>query len=153
MTKEDFYHDFLLIRKMRAPTSKRYRMLGELFAVNPNAWRVVGVTENALRIFAEHDFKRVSRMGVNRSHIVDRIDTYTTMLEGSLMECEDWWDFYVDTDKTVLATSTENMGKGEWSKVYDIDTSLGLFRGQGFAWRHKEPEINFLKETINTLLS
>jgi hypothetical protein len=45
------------------------------------------------------------------------------------------------------------MGKGEWSKVYDIDTSLGLFRGQGFAWRHKEPEINFLKETINTLLS
>jgi hypothetical protein len=69
------------------------------------------------------------------------------------MECEEWWDFYVDTDKTVLATSTENMGKGEWSKVYDIDTSLGLFRGQGFAWRHKEPEINFLKETINTLLS
>lgn len=128
-------------------------MLGELFAVNPNAWRVVGITENALRVFAEHDFKRVSRMGVNRSHLVDRIDTYTTMLEGSLMECEDWWDFYVDTDKTVLATSTENMGKGEWSKVYDIDTSLGLFRGQGFAWRHKEPEINFLKETINTLLS
>ena len=152
MTKEDFYHDFLLIRKMRAPTTKRYRMLGELFAVNPNAWRVVGVTENALRVFAEHDFKRASRMGVNRSHLVDRIDTYTAMLEGPLMECEEWWDYYVDTDKTVLATSTENMGKGEWSKVYDIDTSLGLFRSQGFAWRHKDPEINFLKETINSLL-
>ena len=37
MTPEDFYHDFLLIRKMRAPTSKRYRMLGELFATNPDA--------------------------------------------------------------------------------------------------------------------
>lgn len=153
MTKEDFYHDFLLIRKMRAPTTKRYRMLGELFAVNPNAWRVVGVTENALRVFAEHDFKRVSRMGVNRSHLVDRIDTYTTMLEGPLMKCEDWWNFYVDTDKTVLATSTENMGKGEWSKIYDIAPSLGLFQSQGFAWRHKEPEIKFLKETINTLHS
>ena len=153
MTKQDFYHDFLLIRQMRAPTTKRYRMLGELFAVNPNAWRVVGVTENALRVFAEHDFKRVSRMGVNRSHLVDRIDTYTTMLEGPLMECEDWWNFYVDTDKTVLATSTENMGKGEWSKIYDIDTTLGLFPSQGFAWRHKESEINFLKETNNALLS
>jgi hypothetical protein len=146
MTPEDFYHDFLLIRNMRAPTGKRYRMLGELFAVNPNAWRVIGITEAAVKVFAEHGFKRVSRMGINRSHLVDRIQTYTTMLEGPLMDCDEWWNFYVDTDKTILATSTENMGKGEWSKVYDIDTSLGLFQSQGFAWRHKDPEINFLKE-------
>ena len=145
MQPEDFYHDFLLIRKMRAPTSKRYRMLGELFAVNPNAWRVTGITENALKVFQQHDFKRVSRMGINRSHLVDRVKTYTTMLEGPLMDCEEWWNFYFDNDKTVLATSTENMGKGEWSKVYDIDPQLGLFKTQGFAWRHKDPEINFLK--------
>lgn len=149
MNKEDFYHDFLLIRQMRAPTSKRYRMLGELFAVNPNAWRVIGITENALKVFAEHGFKRVSRMGINRSHLVDRIQTYTNMLEGPLMDCDEWWNFYVETDKTILATSTENMGKGEWSKVYDIDTSLGLFQSHGFAWRHKDPEINFLKEMYN----
>lgn len=149
MTPEDFYHDFLLIRKMRAPTSKRYRMLGELFAVNPNAWRVVGITENALQVFAEHGFKRASRMGINRSHMVDRIKTYTTMLEGPLMECDEWWQFYVDTDKTILATSTENMGKGEWSKIYDIDPALGLFKSQGFAWKHKDPEITFLKETLD----
>ena len=152
MNKEDFYHDFLLIRKMRAPTNKRYRMLGELFAVNPNAWRVIGITENALKVFAEHDFKRASRMGINRSHLVERIQTYTTMLEGPLMECEEWWNFYVDTDKTVLATSTENMGKGEWSKIYDIDPSLKLFQSQGFAWCHKEPEITFLKETLDNLV-
>ena len=97
MTKEDFYHDFLLIRQMRAPTRKRYRMLGELFAVNPDAWRVVGITENALKVFAEHDFKRVSRMGINRSHLVERVQTYTTMLEGSLMECEDWWATFMLT--------------------------------------------------------
>lgn len=146
MNKEDFYHDFLLIRQMRAPTAKRYRMLGELFAVNPDAWRVTGITENALKVFKQHDFKRVSRMGINRSHLVDRVKTYTTMLEGPLMDCEEWWNFYFDNDKTVLATSTENMGKGEWSKVYDIDPQLGLFKTQGFAWRHKDPEINFLKE-------
>jgi len=151
MTPEDFYHDYLLIRKMRAPTSKRYRMLGELFAVNPDAWRVVGITENALRVFAEHGFKRVSRMGINRSHMVDRIKTYTTMLEGPLMECNEWWQFYLDTDKTILATSTENMGKSDWSTVYNIDPDLGLFKSQGFAWRHKDPEINFLKETLDNL--
>jgi hypothetical protein len=91
-------------------------------------------------------------MGINRSHLVDRIQTYTTMLEGPLMECDEWWNFYVDTDKTVLATSTENMGKGEWSKIYNIDPSLKLFQSQGFAWRHKDPEITFLKETLDNLV-
>jgi hypothetical protein len=152
MNKEDFYHDFLLIRKMRAPTNKRYRMLGELFAVNPDAWRVIGITEAAVKVFAKHDFKRVSRMGINRSHLVDRIKTYTTMLEGPLTECDEWWNFYVDTDKTILSTSTENMSKGELSRVYSVDSQLGLFQSQGFAWRHKDPEIKFLKETLDNLV-
>ena len=147
MTKEDFYHDFLLIRQMRVPTSKRYRMLGELLAAHEDHWQVVGITENALHVFAEHDFKRVSRMGINRSHLVDRVKTYTTMLEGPLMELDTWWKFYRDNDTTILATSSENMSNG-FSKIYDIDTELGLFKSHGFAWRHKEPEINFLKETI-----
>ena len=102
-------------------------------------------------MFAEHNFKRVSRMGINRSHLVDRVKTYTTMLEGPLMECEEWWKFYVDTDKTILSTSTENMSKGELSKVYDVDPKLELFKSHGFAWRHKEPEIQFLKETLDNL--
>jgi hypothetical protein len=151
MTKEDFYHDFLLIRQMRAPTSKRYRMLGELFAVHEDHWQVIGITENALRVFAEHDFKRVSRMGINRSHLVDRVKTYTTMLEGPLMDIDEWWKFYRDNDTTILATSSENMSNG-FSKVYDIDPTLGLFKSHGFAWKHKEPEIQFLKETLDNAL-
>jgi hypothetical protein len=151
MTKEDFYHDFLLIRKMRVPISKRYRMLGELFAAHEDHWQVIGITENALRVFSEHNFKRVSRMGINRSHLVDRVKTYTTMLEGPLMELDDWWKFYRDNDTTILATSSENMSNG-FSKVYDIDPALGLFKSHGFAWRHKDPEIQFLKETLDKTL-
>ena len=145
MTKDDFYHDFLLIRKMRAPTRKRCRMLGELFACDPDAWRVVGITEEALKIFATHNFNRVSRMGVNRSHLVDRNTTYTTMIEGPLLEKNKWWNFYRRNDKTILATSSENMSNN-FSTVYDIDASLDLFKSQGFAWRHREPEVLYLKE-------
>jgi hypothetical protein len=152
MNKEDFYHDFLLIRKMRVPMNKRYRMLGELFAAHEDAWQVVGITENALKIFATHNFKRVSRMGINRSHLVDRVKTYTTMLEGPLMDIDEWWNFYRDNDKTILATSSENMSNG-FSKIYDVNTELGLFKTHGFAWKHQEPEIKFLKEAYfgNTL--
>jgi hypothetical protein len=150
MNKEDFYHDFLLIRQMRVPMSKRYRMLGELFAAHEDHWQVIGITENALRVFAEHDFKRVSRMGINRSHLVDRVKTYTTMLEGPLMDIDEWWKFYRDNDTTILATSSENMSNG-FSKVYDIDPALGLFKSHGFAWKHKDPEIQFLKEALDNL--
>jgi hypothetical protein len=145
MNKEDLYHDYMLIRNMRAPTSKRTRMLGELLSLCPDHWQVIGITEDALRVFAEHNYKKVSRMGINRSHLVDRHKTYTTMIDEPLMKCEDWWEFYRKNDTTILATSSENM-TNSFSKIYDIDTSLGLFQSRGFAWKHNKEEISFLKE-------
>lgn len=145
MSPESLYHDFLLIRNMKSLTPKKARMLGELLSQAEDAWQVIGVTEEALKVFESHNFKRVSRMGINRSHLVDRHKTYTTMLEGPLMELDEWWNFFKDNDKTILATSSENMSNG-FSEVYPVDTSLGLFKTHGFAWRHKDPEITFLKE-------
>ena len=46
------------------------------------------------------------------------------------------------------STSTEN-SKNSFSKIYDIDTSLGLFKSRGFGWRHTKEEIKFLKEIKN----
>lgn len=148
MLKENLYHDYLLIRSMRAPSKTQARLLGELLALCPDHWQVIGITEDALQVFAEHDYRRVSRMGINRSHLVDRYKTFITMLEEPLMECDEWWNFYRNNDTTVLATSTEN-SKNSFSKIYDIDTSLGLFKSRGFGWRHTKEEIKFLKEIKN----
>lgn len=51
MTKEDFYHDFLLIRQLRTPTSKKVRLLSELMTEYENTWQVIGITEEALYPF------------------------------------------------------------------------------------------------------
>ena len=144
MNKEDLYNDFLLIKDMRAPTAKRARMLGELLSCHEDHWQVVGITKVALEVFESHDFKRVSHMGINRSHIIPRHQTYTTMIEGPNLSCDDWYDFYRANDQTILATSSENMSNG-FSKIYPIDTSKGLFKSHGFSWKHKEPEISFLR--------
>lgn len=146
MIKEALYHDFLLIRQMKATTSKKVRMFSELLAEHPDHWQVIGITEEALKVFANHDFKRVSRMGLNRSHLVDRHKTYTTMIEGPLMDLEEWYRFYRENDLTIIATSSENIS-GNFSKVYHVDPSLNLFKSSGFSWRHKKDEIEFLKET------
>lgn len=145
MTKQDFYHDFLLIRRMKAPTHKRARMLTELLSLNEDHWQVIGITEKALDVFVENNFKRVSRMGINRSHLVDRHKTYTIMLDGDLMSLDEWWKFYRQNDKTILATSAENT-TNNFSRTFEVDPALGLFKQKGFAWSHKKPEIEFLQQ-------
>jgi len=135
---------------MKSSTSKKVRMLTELMSQNENHWQVVGITKDALNVFASYNFRLVSRMGINRSHIVDRHKTYTMLLEGPLLDIESWWKLYIDNDKTILATSTENK-RETFSKIYEVDETLGLFKSKGFAWSHKDPEITFLKETYKKL--
>lgn len=146
------HQDYLTIFEMNAPINIKALMLGGLLSCNPDTWRVVGITEEALLVFKEHNFKKVSRMGINRSHQVDRIETYTEMLTNKMIDIDSWWSFYSKNDTTILSTSSENMSK-DGKKIIDIDTKLGLFKSQGFAWRHGKEEVLFLNNLYNDTLS
>jgi hypothetical protein len=139
MTKEDFYDDFLLIRQMKVRLERKVRLLTELLAEYPEMWLVTGVTEKALKIFFENNFRRKPKIGINRSHINDRSEIYKKMLNGEFEDCEKWWNFYLKNDKTILTTTTENK-TGIWSNIYDIEPNLNLFRNQGFSWKHGKKE-------------
>ena len=78
--KRAMYHDFVKISEMKAPHGLKCRILGEVFSQNPYSWRIVGITTQALECFRQTNFVRASRMGVNRSHLVDRNGTYTKLL-------------------------------------------------------------------------
>lgn len=120
-------------------------MLGCLFSQNPDHWPVVGITPAALEIFANSDFKRKSRQGINRAHIVDRNSTYTYLLSVDI-DFDLFWKTVTNSDKTILATSSENKNiLNLLDHVLPIDTSLGLFKSKGFAWRHGAAEIAFLR--------
>ena len=45
------FHDYLVIKKMLAPEGNKIKMLSTLFSINPNNWRVTGITLAALEIF------------------------------------------------------------------------------------------------------
>lgn len=145
MTPFEYYQDFLAIRNMNSPLSKKIRMLTELLGGYEDCWRVIGITEQAVEIFSLHDYRKISRMGINRAHIIDRNKSYTLMLTGPLLDAENWWEYYLEHDKTILATSSENLSK-KLSKVYDIDPALGLFKTKGFAWSHGTLERKYLQE-------
>ena len=148
MTEEDLYHDYKLLVKMKVGPAKKARLLSDLLGEAENPWRVVGITHEALKVFKNHSFKKVSKMGINRSHIKPRNKTYSFMLENNFDNSKEWWNYHFENDITILSTSSENL-KSMNSEIIDIDPSLNLFRCRGFGWAHGKKEILFLEKLYN----
>jgi len=132
------YAAYVAIFDMELKIGLRRAMLSWALAENPDHWPVVGITHAALERFAEHDFRYVSRMGVNRSHLIDRKVWQSAMLE-KLLSFEEWVDLCNRSDRTVLATSSENM-RDEVNDFIAIPRGKGLFRSVGYKWRHTAEE-------------
>ena len=134
---------YLQVFDWEIPIRNKVRMFGDLIShANPVCWRIVGVTKDAVGVFAEYDFKKASRMGVNRGHLVDRNETCTHLYTNRFEDPWEWWNYYYQRDKTILMTSSENIS-GNHSKTFDIPDDL--FLSSGFAWRHRKEEQKFLR--------
>jgi hypothetical protein len=145
MTEEDLYHDYKLLLEMKVSNTKKVRLLSDLLGEAENPWRIVGITYEALKVFKKYDFKKVSKMGINRSHITPRNQTYSFMLQNNFANSKDWWNFHYENDMTILSTSSENLS-GVNSEIIDIDPFLNLFKCRGFGWVHGKKEILFLEK-------
>lgn len=144
---EVLFHDFQKIRIMKSSEAIKVKLLSALLSANPNCWRVVGISPNALDVFAKNDFKRVSKMGINRSHVFQRNQVYKEMLKTGFVNKEEFWEYYYSRDYTILATSNENMQDVDLEAVALPVPQDGrmLFRTRGYVWKHDEAEICFLQ--------
>ena len=146
--KQTIFDGFKAIKKIKNITpSVRHRMLGSLLSMNKNSWIVIGITKAALIKFIENDYKRPK--GVNRSHIAQRSETSKIMFERDDWTVNSWWKFYIDRDKCILATSSENMNKDP--DIIFADVPSGLFKTRGFAYDVKDNEKKFLMEISKKL--
>jgi len=144
--KKTIFNGFLKIQEMEGvPPYTKHRMLQNLMGMNKNSWIVIGITEAALEKFKENDYKRPK--GVNRSHIFQRSETSRIMLQKTDWDIESWWDFHVQRDECVLATSSENMDKEPDIIKYEVPR--GLFKARGFAFIVSNAEKAFLKGLDN----
>ncbi len=133
---------------MKVPMNRKIRLLSELFVEAPNPWQVTGITLEALKVFKNYGFKKETGMKINRSHIVDRNTTYSHMLIEKFQNIDEWWDFFLKNDKTILTTASENLTK-KFSEIIEIkDETLFAFRG--FSWRHTKHEKAFLEKLYNS---
>jgi hypothetical protein len=147
--KHILFHDYQIIKTMLTPQSNKIKLLSTLFSINPNNWCVIGITPAALAVFELHQFEKKSGMGINRSHLTQRHSFYDFLLSNEIQSASEFWELYIQNDKTILATSSENMSKDATfiSEYLEVPRDQrNLFQTAGFAWKHKEEEINFLKE-------
>ena len=153
--KRSLFDGFVAIQRLEGiPNKTKHRMLWEMFACdgeNPLFWEVIGITETAGLRIKENDYKLPTGSKdnkVNRSHIHKRIETSIMMLEKTDWTMDEWWDFYRERDKCVLATGTENMSKEQEVIKYQVPEGMGLFPSAGFSCRIGEKEKQFLMEKV-----
>ncbi|MES2074929.1 MAG: hypothetical protein V4462_04845 [Pseudomonadota bacterium] len=85
------------------------RMLTGLTGSRPWSWRVIGITRDALDIFAANNFMRVADL-VQRGHKNDRASTAQLVFldRNSSMPLAGFFDVFLLRDQTVLMTKEKN---------------------------------------------
>ncbi len=143
MEKDDYHKDYLKIFDMLSPIEIKVQMLSILLGSTDNAWHVIGITKEALQAISDNDFKYTS--GIQRSHKVPRNKTYKEMLTNKIIDADEWWKFFIERDKTILATSSQNM-KDELDDYISFENEKFLFRASGFRFRYTKEEKDFLRK-------
>ena len=131
--KESFYEAYLTIFRLReAGYSLRSRQRAfealVMFDERFDWWPIVGITaaawESIKQNISSGKTPYQATKGLNRSHMMSRTDRAKEMFEReSPMGSDEAFDFYYANDRTVLATSSENMAE-VWSEVTDIPVEI-----------------------------
>ena len=133
--KELIYKFYCLIYESDFSLAKKRALLTAVMAYEQWSWRVVGITEDAIRVIARNGFRK-PKHALARDHTQPRAITYTKVFCSGLMPFEEWWNWIWTHDKTILMTNKEHNSKNV-SKVYPVDPGVGLFRSTGLVgWRH-----------------
>jgi hypothetical protein len=101
----------------------------------------------------------VTHRNIQRAHGVvgDRMDRYTrtiNVLTGPEKSFEDWWQFWIYHDQTVMITRDEHIAdkKFQFNELIEIPRDLGLFTRGGFSFSfRKKKEQAWVEKTYKEI--
>jgi hypothetical protein len=120
-----FYHE----KTVRA-------VMCELMYGEPEAWRVVGITSDALEVYKAAGHRRVS--GIERAHLTDRNKMIRYIFERDQpLTYEALFDYWLNTDRSVIALKRQNRSDslGTWIPFENNDAKFFPRLGIGFEYR------------------
>ncbi len=139
-----FYLDICRMVTNGLPIKTAHRLLSDVVCFN-NGWRVVGITEKALCMFHAQDYESFTKQGIQRCHLFNRQQRNVVMLANPITNAALWYTEWMDKDKAVLGSSSENKALESSTPPlihwFDHKESLTpLFRTSGYKWKHGEDE-------------
>jgi hypothetical protein len=123
------------------------RILTATMAAKSFSWKVIGITEAALKRFEELKFRTTKGHGISRAHLLPRIDTVRTILNRNQpFEPDEFMEFWINRDKTVFCLKSENKKIiPDYLPISNEDGNLFSCDGVLAGWRQKKPEQEFLR--------
>ena len=119
-------------------------MLASLLSLGAGTgWRPQSITLGALKLFISNTFKLPK--GLERAHKYHRRDTMKILIETQWTDNE-WWDWLIERDYTILATRAENRDEKNFKHLitYKIPLDLNLFLGKRVGFKYGTSEREFL---------
>lgn len=122
--KQNYYAIYELIYDSHFSLSKKRSVITAVLGYEAWSWRVVGITEEAIKAIARNNFNKPARM-LARDHHLPRVETYNKIFEIK-MPFSEWWDWIWENDKTTLMTNDEHHSKST-STIYKLDPCESYF--------------------------
>lgn len=137
--KAKIYAVYIATFELSYDIQRKNTLLTALMGGADWSWRVVGITVDALELFAANNFKMPE---VRRAHKIARIDTARSVFEiPTPLSSDAFFELFWLNDETVIATKPENKKNAVLSEVIPISFDEGLFRCNkkvGFRYRQKK---------------
>lgn len=143
--KLNLYRIYELIYDNHFSLPKKRSVMTAVLGYETWSWRVVGITEEAIKAIAKNNFNKPSNT-LARDHTHTRSNTYTKIFSEGKMPFHAWWDWVWQHDKTILMTNTEHKSQ-VISKIYQLNPNDGYFvDGETAGWyQTKAKEGSYLK--------
>lgn len=149
-TAEFLYKNYLLLRTAPDSITKWARQLAlESIASCENSWRVIGISEKALREIAAAG----QRTDQQRGHWYPRETRYGVLFGKDELPKDDFVNFFFKHDTTVIVTKAQNNANGDhstWGPIIKVDEGLFPSRGYIFGVR-KRTEVRWAKDKVAEL--
>ena len=126
--KRSMYEMYKLIHGSHFSPAKKRSVMTAVLGYESWSWRVVGITEEAIKAIARNGFKKPSHV-LARDHTHPRSETYALIFDrcNHPLPFDAWWNIVWENDKTVLMTNDEHRKKIPQSRVFELDPKDGYF--------------------------
>lgn len=119
-----------------------------------DTWRPTHISLSALAEAAKGCHTSIQRAHGVLDERLDRFVRTIRVLSGPEKKFEEWWDFYIDHDTTVLITREEHSlnKKFERDDLIPVPQDTDLFKRGGFSFRfRKKHELKWAKAKLEEL--